>query len=164
MLITDIGMMLDSSAYNKDNVSFATWGKILLEWFLPSDEHDWLMWLHDNFGMHERFLERDVCGGSVRDAWMTCLSIFQCWQAFSNSNFLSAVASSQFALCWMCDSPWTECARRITPMYMWHEQAIMEWSRQVISIVACIVVPVWWTNVGFPWFGNLCWGLGCCPA
>ena len=49
------------------------------------------------------------------------------------------VATSQLTLRWMCDSPRKGCARRITSIYsyMWHEQAIAEWSRQVISIIAC---------------------------
>ena len=38
---------------------------------------------------------------------------------------------------WLCDSPRTWCAWRITPLCMWREQAIIEWSRRVISIVAC---------------------------
>ena len=37
----------------------------------------------------------------------------------------------------MCDTPRTGCARRITPTYVWREQAIIERSRLVISIVAC---------------------------
>ena len=41
---------------------------------------------------------------------------------------------------WRCaeirGSPRTECARRKTP-YMWREQATIEWSRRVMSIVAC---------------------------
>ena len=37
----------------------------------------------------------------------------------------------------MCDSPRLGCAQRITPIYMCHEQAIIQWSRRVISIVAC---------------------------
>jgi len=49
------------------------------------------------------------------------------------------VATSRLTLRWMCDSPWQGCVRRITPIYscMWHEQAIAEWSRQVISTIAC---------------------------
>ena len=47
------------------------------------------------------------------------------------------VATSRLALHWMCDSPRTGCARRITLIYMWCEQAIIEWSRRVIYIVAC---------------------------
>ena len=31
----------------------------------------------------------------------------------------------------------TGCALRVTPIYMWREQAIIEWSRRVISIIAC---------------------------
>jgi len=30
----------------------------------------------------------------------------------------------------------TGCALRVTPIYMWREQAMIEWSRRVISIVA----------------------------
>jgi len=37
----------------------------------------------------------------------------------------------------MHGSPRMECAWRTTPIYMWQEQAIIEWSRQVNSIVAC---------------------------
>ena len=38
---------------------------------------------------------------------------------------------------WLCDSPWTECAWRTTLIYMWREQAIIEWSWRAISILAC---------------------------
>jgi len=37
----------------------------------------------------------------------------------------------------MCDSPRTRCGIRIPPIYMRREQAIIEWARRVISIVAC---------------------------
>jgi len=37
----------------------------------------------------------------------------------------------------MCDSPPTECARRIAPICQWREQATVEWPRRVISIVVC---------------------------
>jgi len=49
------------------------------------------------------------------------------------------VTTSRLTLRWMCDSPRQGCAWRITPIYsyMWHEQAIAEWSRQVISTIAC---------------------------
>jgi len=30
--------------------------------------------------------------------------------------------------------------------------------------IGCILVLVWWTNVGIPVVGTQCWGLGCCPA
>jgi len=52
-------------------------------------------------------------------------------------HILSGVATSLVVLRWLCDSPWTGCAWRITPLCMWREQAIIEWSRRVISIVAC---------------------------
>ena len=38
---------------------------------------------------------------------------------------------------WMRGSPRTEYARRTTSIYKWREQAIIEWSWHVISIVAC---------------------------
>ena len=44
---------------------------------------------------------------------------------------------SPLALRWMCNSPRTGCAPSTTPIYMWREQAMTEWSRWVISIVAC---------------------------
>ena len=49
----------------------------------------------------------------------------------------ATVATSPLALRWMHGSQRTECARRTTPINTWHEQAIKEWSRRVISIVAC---------------------------
>jgi len=50
---------------------------------------------------------------------------------------MCAIATSPLVLHWLCDSPRTGCAWRITPLCMWREQAIIEWSRRVISIVAC---------------------------
>ena len=47
------------------------------------------------------------------------------------------VATSPVVLRWLCDSTRTGCAWRITPLCMWREQAIREWSRRAISIVAC---------------------------
>jgi len=37
---------------------------------LPLDQHDWLKWSHDNFGMHDLSVDRGICNGSVRDACM----------------------------------------------------------------------------------------------
>jgi len=37
----------------------------------------------------------------------------------------------------MCDSPRTGYARRTTPIYTWHEQAMIVLSRRVISIACC---------------------------
>jgi len=53
----------------------------------------------------------------------------------SNNRVIAAI--TPLALCWMRGSPRTECGRRTTPIYMWREQATIEWSRRVISIVAC---------------------------
>ena len=41
----------------------------------------------------------------------------------------ATVATSPVVLRWLCDSPRTGCAWRITPLCMWREQAIIEWSR-----------------------------------
>ena len=46
-------------------------------------------------------------------------------------------ATSPLALRWICDSPRTGCARRTTSLYTWREQALTEWLRCMISIVAC---------------------------
>jgi len=51
--------------------------------------------------------------------------------------YLCIVATAPLALRSMCDSPRTGCVRRITPIYSWHEQPTTEWSRRVISTVAC---------------------------
>jgi len=49
----------------------------------------------------------------------------------------AVLATSPLALRSTCDSPQTGSAWRTTPIYMWREQAKIEWSRRVISIVAC---------------------------
>ena len=41
---------------------------------------------------------------------------------------LTSAATSPLALRWMYDSPRTGCAWRTTHIYMWREQAIIEWS------------------------------------
>ena len=57
--------------------------------------------------------------------------------SFSTPFWSCTVATSRLALCWVCYSPRTGCARRTTPIYMWCEQAMTEWSWHVNSIVAC---------------------------
>ena len=47
------------------------------------------------------------------------------------------VATSQLMLRWKCDLPQMGCAQRATHKHMWSEQAKIEWSCQVISIIAC---------------------------
>jgi len=55
----------------------------------------------------------------------------------------STVATTRKARCWMRDAPRTGCALRVAPMCTWCEQAIVEWSRRVISIVAyCHIVKL----------------------
>jgi len=49
----------------------------------------------------------------------------------------AVVATSQLMLRWKCDSPQMGCAQWATHKYIWREQAIIEWSRRVISIIAC---------------------------
>ena len=60
----------------------------------------------------------------------------QLW-AYAATFSVITVATSPVALRWMCDSRLTGCVRKITPIYTWHEKAITEWSRRVISFVAC---------------------------
>jgi len=68
---------------------------------------------------------------------MTC-HLPHMWQRLLTLSLDGDVATSLLALHWMCSSPQIGCARRITPIYMWREQAIIEWSRRVISInIAC---------------------------
>ena len=49
--------------------------------------------------------------------------------SFSDSIPMRTVATSPVVLRWLCDSPRTGCAWRITTLCMWREQAIIEWSR-----------------------------------
>jgi len=46
---------------------------------------------------------------------------------------IPAVATSRLVLRWMRGSPQTGYAQRTTPMYMWRERAIIEWSWRSIS-------------------------------
>jgi len=57
---------------------------------------------------------------------------FQPWQDSS----ACIVVTSPVVLRWLCDSPRTGCAWRITPLSMWRKQATIQWSRWVNSIVA----------------------------
>jgi len=50
-----------------------------------------------------------------------------------SSLLISSVATSPVVLCWLCDSPRTGCAWRITPLCMWREQAIIEWSLLLLA-------------------------------
>jgi len=89
------------------------------------------------------------CGKMIKQcsAMRSCavISIFQAIRLYTTIAmysshamfFLYSVANSPLTFRWMCDSPRTGCVRRTTPIYMWHEQAIIEWSWHVISIVAC---------------------------
>jgi len=71
--------------------------------------------------------------------WRSCVKWSSRTKRFATEAGIGFVATSQLALRWMCNSPRTGCARRTTPIYMWREQAIIEWSRWVISIVAATV-------------------------
>jgi len=66
----------------------------------------------------------------------TCLF---CCQLFQKAlpNLAASVAISRLAFCWMCNSPRTECAWKPTPIYMWREEAEIQWAPHVIFIVAC---------------------------
>ena len=53
---------------------------------------------------------------------------------------VSTVATFRLALRWMCDSPRTGVSEEQHPyiyICMWRKQAIIEWLRRMISIVAC---------------------------
>ena len=78
------------------------------------------------------------CGMFVLHAgdWDTQKTIFQQGKCVASA-LLEDLATSWFALRWMCDSPRTGCARRTTPIYKWRERAVIEWSRRMISIVTC---------------------------
>jgi len=64
------------------------------------------------------------------------LANYDHWRTLQETKY-NTVATSLSALRWMCESPRMGCARRIAPIYMWREQAIMLWALCVISFVAC---------------------------
>jgi len=51
---------------------------------------------------------------------------------------LSCVAISPVVWRWLCDSPRTGCAWRITPLYMQREQAIV---REIANNLYCCLLP-----------------------
>jgi len=81
---------------------------------------------------------RSQQNGTVTRMWRSCqvhTSQKECVVGAIHCKKKDVVATSPLALPGMCDSPRMGCARRTT--LMWHEQAIIEWSSHVISIVAC---------------------------
>jgi len=77
------------------------------------------------------------CDQDVKVVWSSTFTQRKCDRCGSLWKGGDVVATSPVVLRWLCDSPRTGCAWRITPLCMWREQAIIEWSRRVISIVAC---------------------------
>jgi len=87
---------------------------------------------------------RNVCKMSVVSFALAVVFIIR---LFSTSAFrvpklhsifdICSVATFPLPLHWMCDSPGTRCARRTTPIYTWHKQAIIKWSCHAYSFVAC---------------------------
>ena len=59
------------------------------------------------------------------------------WGIHEKQGLYTDVTTSLLAWCWMCNSPQTGYAQRVTLICNWREQAIVEWFRRVISIVAC---------------------------
>ena len=57
--------------------------------------------------------------------WIFAQEVF-CWDPGWK---VSAVATYTLALRWMCSSPRTGCVRRLTPVCMWRENAIIQWCR-----------------------------------
>ena len=75
----------------------------------------------DSFSNEEMRTASRICvHQSTREAINTSL-----WRRKTKT---ASVATSPVVLRWLCDSPRTGCAWRITPLYMWREQAIIEWS------------------------------------
>jgi len=85
----------------------------------------------------------------VRSSAFTQRTCDRCGSLWKGGDVL---AISQVVLRWLCDSPRTGCAWRITPLSLWREQAITAWSRRVISIVACCHGAKLWAHaaLGFP--------------
>ena len=78
--------------------------------------------------------------GAVTTMWRWCQvqrSQKECAIGAVHCKMEGCWCNLQMALLWMCDSLWTGCARRTLHKYIWRQQAITEWSRSVISIVAC---------------------------
>jgi len=66
---------------------------------------------------------------STLATWYVKLARYAKLSVYKHDRAQSCVATSRLALRWMVDSTRTKCARRITPIYMWHEQAIIECSQ-----------------------------------
>jgi len=87
-----------------------------------------------------------------------CVEVLSQFRTHCTNPWQCSVATSRLTLRWMCDSPRTECERRTTPICTWHEQAIMEWLRCVISADSSLwtiekltsVREEWLRRSGFP--------------
>jgi len=90
----------------------------------------------------QRELISAQCHFSIFDCRLFIFSFFQF--AFCLSLSLSVISTSlsqTFCKCCnlsvsvvlnLCDSPWTRCAWRTTPIHKWREQAETEWAQRVI--------------------------------
>ena len=139
------GLQLTSQ---KNNRSYANVRdqEVLLQWFLSGAHTSPQMGTNKCAPQHKRFLIGGVFHPvyifKVRGAWNTGKIlqggvVEKRLRTIDLPDKVGGVATSQLALCWMRGSPWTEWARRTTTNYMWREQAIIEWSCRVNSIVAC---------------------------
>ena len=80
------------------------------------------------------------------------------WIRICDFNWHS-VANSRLVLRWMCDSPRAGLAWRITPLYMWHERAMIEYFPWDSCDLCCCLLPQCKTlrtyRSGFPIDTNL---------
>ena len=74
------------------------------------------------------------CGGHAEFTAFTQRTCDRCGSLWKGGD---VVATSPVVLRWLCDSPLTGCAWRITPLYMQREQAIVREIASMISVVAC---------------------------
>ena len=108
-----------------------------------SSPHQW--------NQREFFSHGTICHKTQKKTeWWECALIVmrQCYEHNLKTNLInnslinctltnSTVATSPVVLRWLCGSPRTGDAWRITPFYMWREQAIEREIGSMISIFAC---------------------------
>jgi len=114
---------------------------------LDNGAQDASKWCPIWYKMKPKVVSASLIGGYVYLSFFV-KAVYILLVSFTLSHFhksspilLQVLQPFRLALCWMCDSPRTRCAWRTAPIYVWHEQATIEWARRVISNL--LAATVW---------------------
>jgi len=110
-------------------------------WTARNSMTDWISWRPRIKLQNILCLQSALSGrryGNLFLPWSNSIIHYLGWLVIHSRNKISntLVLLQPLRLRWLCDSPRMGCAWR-TNICVWREQAIIEWSHRVISIVAC---------------------------